>query len=101
MHPLCRLYNPRGTARNLYRGLDILPKLDSGGRPFWFNGRMMDRGFVVVKNHVNAMPGAIWFETLTQAFDAIDDWISSGQDVATFWAKQTARRASSIPPRLA
>lgn len=82
---------------DLYRGSDIQPMLDFGGRPFWINGRRVDRGFIVVKHHVNAMPEAIWFETLTQGFDAIDDWIESGENPEQFWGKQTARHASSAP----
>ena len=82
---------------DLYRGFDILPKRDFGPHGFWNNGCRVDRGFVVVKDSINVMPGATWFQTLTQAFDAIDDWLESGQDPATFWAKQRARPASVTP----
>ena len=68
-----------------YKGYEIRPKLDMGRTPWLVNGRKVDSGFVVVRNLIQVMPGAIWFETVESAHKAIDALIAVNGNVDAFW----------------
>lgn len=71
-----------------YRGHQIKPKLDFGpGRGYLSNGKWIKKGWVVVKDHCNVMPGACWFQTIKKAKHGIDVLIQVGgeQNSEAFW----------------
>lgn len=70
-----------------YRGCRIEPKLDFGTRGFLTKGKWVKKGWVVIKNHCNVMPGACWFQTVKEAKRGIDVLIEVGdKNPAAFWA---------------
>lgn len=88
-----------------YRGFTIEPKRDFGPGPgFYINGQFIKRGYVVVKDGCNAMPGATWFLAIESAKEAIDILIEVGglniwqRDVSVsklFWERMQARRGGA------
>jgi hypothetical protein len=85
-----------------YRGFTIAPKRDFIGKGFYINGAFTKRGYVVVKDGCNAMPGATWFHTIESAKEAIDILIEvGGADIwnpapdhaARFWERMSTREA--------
>lgn len=64
----------------------IEPKKDFGNQPHWIDGFPVDSGYVVVKNHGNAMPGATWFQTVREAKMACDVLDRTG-DTPEFWSE--------------
>ena len=92
-----------------YRGFTIEPKQDFGPGPgFYINGQFIKRGYVVVKDGCNAMPGATWFDTIEDAKEAIDILIDVGgeniwnRDVGVskqFWERirRRAHDAKTLP----
>ena len=68
-----------------FRGFCIVPKRDFGADGFLVKGRLVTRGFVVVKDHCNAMPGATWFTSVAEAKEAIDVLLAVDQDADLFW----------------
>ena len=75
-----------------YRGYIISPKLDFGNEAFLINGVPYKHGWVVVKNHCNAMPGATWFTLRKRARLAIDILIEADGDADKFWKLMRARQ---------
>ena len=49
----------------------IKPKQDFGPKGFLINGQWVRSGFVVTKSGCNCMPGATWFQTISDAMHAI------------------------------
>lgn len=87
-----------------YRGFIVEPKRDFVGAGFYVDGKFIKRGYVVVKDGCNAMPGATWFYTIEDAKEAIDILIDvGGADIwkrpasysNKFWARMEARRKSA------
>lgn len=71
-----------------YRGHQITPKLDFGsGRGHLIKGKWVKKGWVVVKDHCNVMPGACWFQTIKEAKHGIDVLIKVGgeKNSDAFW----------------
>ena len=86
-----------------YRGFTIEPKRDFGPSGFYIGGKFIKRGYVVVKDGCNAMPGATWFYTVEDAKNAIDILIDVGGDdiwqpaasfAERFWERLRAQKAS-------
>lgn len=86
-----------------YRGFTIEPKRDFVGAGFYVDGRFVKRGYAVVKDGCNAMPGATWFLTIEEAKEAIDVLIDvGGADIWSravgysdrFWARMQRRQAA-------
>ncbi len=84
-----------------YRGFTVEPKRDFVGSGFYINGKFTKRGYVVVKDGCNAMPGATWFHTIESAKEAIDILIDvGGEDIwnpapdhaKRFWERMEAGR---------
>lgn len=87
-----------------FRGFTIEPKRDFGPTGFYIDGRFIKRGYVVVKDGCNAMPGATWFLTIADAKEAINVLIDVGGDdiwnresgySAKFWERMHGRRKAS------
>ena len=68
-----------------YRGHSIVPKRDFGSTGYWMNGRFVKKGFVVVKDGCNVMPGACWFQTIEEAQHAIRVLIKTKGNDDHFW----------------
>lgn len=69
-----------------HRGFRIEPKRDFGaGRGYLVNGQWIKKGYVVVKDACNVMPGAAWFQTVAEAKRAIDVLIAVGGESPLFW----------------
>ena len=68
-----------------YRGYSIKPKKDFGTQGFLIEGKWVKKGYVVVKDGCNAMPGATWFRTVAEAEEAIDVLIAVDGDAELFW----------------
>lgn len=67
-----------------YRGFHIRPKRDFGGYPY-ANVNTYKKGYVVVKDGMNAMPGATWSFSVIEAKVMIDSFIEAGGDAKVFW----------------
>jgi len=67
-----------------YRGFLIKPKRDFGNG-YLSNGRVIKRGWNVVKDGCNIMPGATWFETPKKAKRAINVLLRVKGDAQKFW----------------
>lgn len=68
-----------------YKGFTIRPKLDMGSSPWSVNGNDYRRGYIVIRNGVQVMPGGAWFHSVLEARVAIDLFVESGEDGPTFW----------------
>lgn len=67
-----------------YKNYIIKPKRDFGTNGFLINGKLVNKGYVVVdKRDVNVMPGATWFQTIKDAKKGINVIIKHG--VKNFW----------------
>jgi hypothetical protein len=69
----------------IYRGHAIVPKRDFGTYGFFIKGRYVKKGFVVVKDGCNVMPGACWFRTIEEAQHAIRVLIKTKGNAEHFW----------------
>lgn len=78
-----------------YHGFTIEPKRDFGPTGFFIDGKFIKRGYVVVKDGCNAMPGATWFYTIELAKEAIDIWIDVHCDAALFWVHLPAKKGQA------
>ena len=70
-----------------YRGHEIKPKLDFGEYGYWIDGKYVKKGWVVVKDYCNIMPGATWFQTVPEAKEAIDLLIAVKGNAKEFWRR--------------
>ncbi len=68
-----------------YRGFTIQPKLDMGKHPWSSNGNTYRRGYVVVRDGYQAMPGATWSENVIGAKVMVDSFIEANEDGQKFW----------------
>lgn len=68
-----------------YHGYSIQLKRDFPKGGALIDGKIITRGWVVIKNSCNIMPGATWFRSITKAKHAIDVFIKSGGDADLFW----------------
>lgn len=69
-----------------YRGHEIKPKLDFGsGKGFLIKRKWVKKGWVVVKDFCNVMPGACWFQSLREARNGIDVLIKVKGNAEAFW----------------
>lgn len=73
-------------------------KRDFGPHGFLINGKQIHRGFVVVKDGCNCMPGATWFLTEADAMLAIEVLETVG--LANFWAVLARKRAVVLTSRI-
>lgn len=67
-----------------YRGFRIRPKLDFGSTPY-LNVNTYKKGYVVVQDGINPMPGATWSTSVLEAKVMIDVYIEADGDGDTFW----------------
>ena len=67
-----------------YKGYHIKPKLDFGGYAHK-NVNTYYKGYVVVKDGYNAMPGATWSPSVIGAKVMIDTFIEADGDGDVFW----------------
>lgn len=68
-----------------YRGYEIKPKQDFSPTGYFIKGEYVKSGFNVVKDGVNVMPGAIWFQTTIEAKEAIDALTLAQDNTDLFW----------------
>lgn len=68
-----------------HRGHQIVPKRDFGTHGHLINGKIVKRGWVVVKDHCNIMPGATWFQTPSRARHAINVLLRVKGNADRFW----------------
>lgn len=68
-----------------YKGYCIVPKRDFGTTGHLINGRSVKKGWVVIRNSCNAMPGATWFLTIAKAKAAINVLLDVHGNVQRFW----------------
>lgn len=66
-----------------YRGYRIQPKLDFGPVGYLVNGKYVKKGYVVTDGVCNVMPGATWFQTVSEARKAVDILIAVGGENAS------------------
>ena len=71
-----------------HRGFTVESKRDFGPSGFYIGGKFVKRGFVVVKDGCNAMPGATWFLSVEDAKHAIDTFIDVDGSADKFWQRQ-------------
>lgn len=76
-----------------HRGHSIIVKQDFGDSWHLIDGMPCAWGYVVVKDGCNAMPAAIWFQTVRDAKAAIDILIQAEGDAQKFWVLWRARQA--------
>ena len=56
----------------------IEPKRDFGrGKGYLINGKWVKSGFIVTRGGCNIMPGATWFQTVSDAMRAISVYIAA------------------------
>lgn len=69
----------------------IVPKRDFGPKGFWIGGEWVRSGFIVTRDGCNCMPGATWFQSISDAFFAIEvlEKTRGGPD---FWIAMQWRR---------
>lgn len=70
-----------------YKGYVIRPKLDMGSTPWLSKGNNYRRGYIVVKDGIQIMPGAIWFHSIIEARVAVDILIEVNGDGTAFWKR--------------
>lgn len=68
-----------------YQGYTIQPKRDFGGNPYFSNGNVYKKGYIVVQNGMAVMPGATWSASIVEAKAAIDSLIDADGDIEKFW----------------
>jgi hypothetical protein len=68
-----------------YRGHTIEGKRDFGTHGYLSNGKVIRKGWVVVKDFCNIMPGGTWFFSLSEARRAIDVLIRVKGNAQRFW----------------
>lgn len=68
----------------LYRNHLIEIKQDFENDFYIVDGMPTETGYIVTKNNVNVMPGAVWFQTVKHAKRAIDILISTEGDADMF-----------------
>lgn len=68
-----------------YRGHEIKPKQDFGSHGYLINGKTVKKGWVVVKDFCNIMPGATWFVSIIAARKAIDLLLRVKGNARKFW----------------
>ena len=67
-----------------YRDFHIVPKLDFDGMPYQ-NVNTYRKGYVIVKDYVNIMPGATWATSVIEAKAMIDAYIEADGNAEMFW----------------
>ncbi|MGE7828864.1 hypothetical protein [Paenibacillus sp. NPDC093718] len=67
-----------------YRGFVIRAKLDMGDTPWQVNGNCYRKGYVVVKDGCNPIPGSGWFHSIIEAKAGIDIFLEVNGDVDSF-----------------
>ena len=67
-----------------YRDFHIVPKLDFGSTPYQ-NVNTYRKGYVIVKDGVNVMPGATWATSVIEAKVMIDVYIEADGNGEMFW----------------
>lgn len=77
-----------------YRGFNIKAKMDFGNSPYK-NVNTYRKGYVVVKDGVNAMPGAIWATSIVEAKSMIDSFIEADGSSAMFWVIQGEKQGKN------
>lgn len=68
-----------------YRGFTIKPKLDMGSTPWSSNGNTIRKGYVVVRDGYNPMPGGAWAQSVIEAKVMIDTFIEAEENAEKFW----------------
>ncbi len=69
-----------------HKGHQIEPKRDFGpGGYLDGQGRVCTKGWVVVKDYCNAMPGGTWFATVREAREAINVLLRVNGNAVKFW----------------
>ena len=81
-----------------YKGFQIVPKRDFGGRGFWSPEHRcsVNAGWVITDGFCNVMPGAVWAYTIQQAKKMADDLLLANHDASEFWALRRARTAGRL-----
>lgn len=74
-----------------YRGYHIIPKLDFGSYPY-LNVNTYKKGYVIVKDSMNVMPGATWATSIIEAKEMINSLIESNGDGQLFWEIQRRKQ---------
>lgn len=83
-----------------HAGFEIVIKQDFGGSFFLIDGLPCAWGYVVCygRGHqyagCNAMPGAVWFQTVKDAKTAINDLITAEENPSVFWYLRETRGAA-------
>ena len=67
-----------------YAGFHVVPKRDFGKVGHYMPEGYIRAGWLVVKDGVNVMPGAVWALTRAEALQMIDVWIACGEDATKF-----------------
>lgn len=67
-----------------YKGFHIMPKRDFGGYPY-SNVNTIRKGYVVVKDGCNVMPGATWAHSVIEAKEMIESYIEAEGNGDLFW----------------
>lgn len=67
-----------------YRGFHIEAKRDFGNQPF-SNVNTYRKGYVVVKNGANIMPGGTWASSIIEAKVMIDTYLEADGNAQLFW----------------
>lgn len=70
-----------------YRGHEIKPKRDFGETGYFIDGKYVKKGWNVVKDGCNIMPGATWFQTVQEAKESIDLLIAVKGNAEEFWRR--------------
>jgi hypothetical protein len=68
-----------------YRNHKIEPKMDFGPHGYLSDGKVIKKGWVVVKDCCNIMPGATWFASVSEAKNAIDVLLKVKGNARHFW----------------
>jgi len=87
----------RGSHR--YRGYEIRAKRDYTDFLQYDRGFYLRDGFVVTKGIVNVMPGAVWFQTVDAARNAIDILEAVGPE--RFWDTHERIKQATEQTRMA
>jgi hypothetical protein len=74
-----------------YRGFHIKAKRDFGSYPY-SNVNTYKKGYVVVKDGCNPMPGATWATSVIGARVMIDSYIEAEGDARLFWEIHRAKQ---------
>ena len=85
-----------------YKGYTIVPKRDFGNTAYQDRGNVTRRGYLVIQNHCNIMPGGAWFKSVLEAKVGIDILIDSqttGQNFHELYRARNGQEEETQPLR--